>query len=388
VYAHLNLKNQKTGAPPERGVTDTSLRAERAGADAAMVEKRRDLDEDADQVVERARERADAVLKTARDNADRVSSAAAGEALAHARIIAGRLLADKVVGRERATADERLRLERRDRARALAFLLPMERRRTDANLLTERARSDEQIAHRDDFLGIASHDLRNLLCALLMEASDLSDKASDSEEGRRTVASVRRLLRYAARMNGLIGDLVDVVSIDAGRLPIERERLDATAVLSEIIELFRPVAEQSGLSLDLEDGGQPLPADYDSGRMLQVLGNLVTNAIKFTPSGGCIRLWGQRMEDGLRVCVRDTGVGISKDMSESIFERFWQVGKQDRRGLGLGLYISRCLVEAHGGKIWAESTPGEGTAFFFTIPDQAVQAGSTEDPRVREQATG
>lgn len=382
------MKSQERDPPGDRKVTDTSLSAERAGADAAMVENRRDVDEDADDVVERARERADAVLKAARDEADLVSSAVAGETLARAAIIAGRLFADEKVGRERATADERLRLERRDRTRSLAFLLPMERRRTDANLLTERARSDEQIAHRDDFLGIASHDLRNLLCALLLEASDLSDKASDSEEGRRTVAGVGRLLRYAARMNGLIGDLVDVVSIDAGRLPVERERLDATAILDEVIELFRPVAEQSGLSLDIEERGQPLLADYDSARILQVLANLVTNAIKFTPSGGRILLWGQRVEDGLRVCVRDTGVGIAKDQIGVIFERFWQVGKDDRRGLGLGLYISRCLVEAHGGKIWAESTPGEGSSFFFTIPDQAVEAGSAENPRMRVEATG
>jgi signal transduction histidine kinase len=101
--------------------------------------------------------------------------------------------------------------------------------------------------------------------------------------------------------------------------------------------------------------------------MLQVLANLITNAIKFT-RGGAIRVHGERGEGEVRLSVADTGVGIPPHLLERIFERFWQVGVNDSRGLGLGLYISRSIVEAHGGRIWAESADGAGSTFFVTLP--------------------
>ena len=99
-----------------------------------------------------------------------------------------------------------------------------------------------------------------------------------------------------------------------------------------------------------------------------MLANVVSNAIKFTPQGGRIRLRGDRGGDEIRLSVSDTGSGIPGELLEAVFERFWQVGKNDRRGLGLGLYIARCIVEAHGGRMWAESEPGEGSTFVFTVP--------------------
>jgi signal transduction histidine kinase len=102
--------------------------------------------------------------------------------------------------------------------------------------------------------------------------------------------------------------------------------------------------------------------------MLQVLANLITNSIKFTAQGGSIWVRAERAGDELRFSISDTGAGIPDHMLEAVFERFWQVDKNDRRGLGLGLYISRCIVEAHRGRIWAESRLGEGSRFWFTLP--------------------
>lgn len=358
-------------ARPGRAVTDDSLRAERESSDAESAALQGRVEERADRVVGQARERADAVLDVARGQADDRGSVAR-TAVEEATLAAGRTLEDELLERERAAADESLRRERAERARILAILRPLQREKTDRDLLTERRGADAQLAHRDDFLGMVSHDLRNLLCALVMEASDLSEKASDSDEGRRTVLGMKRVELYAARMNGLIGDLIDIVSIDAGKISLRPTRQDATALLLETVETYLPAAMVKGVSLHCETCEPDLPVSCDSGRVLQVLANLVSNALKFTARGGAIRMRADRSADELTFSVSDTGIGMSPSQLERIFERFWQVGKDDRRGLGLGLNICRWIVETHGGKIWAESVPGRGSTLRFTLPDVVV----------------
>ena len=143
---------------------------------------------------------------------------------------------------------------------------------------------------------------------------------------------------------------------------------DATELISEAVEVFGHAARDKGISLEFAMSEAFLPALFDRERILQVLANLIANALKFTSSGGVVTVRADRVGDELRVSVLDTGTGIAVDKLEEVFERFWQVGKNDRRGLGLGLYISRSIVDAHGGRIWAESTLGIGSAFHFTIP--------------------
>lgn len=361
------MKSRVKEPRPERDKTDESLRTERENSDRAMVEKRTGIEENADELVERAREHADAVLDTARDKADRKLDTDESGPQSRAAVGRERALEDAVLHGERAAADERLRREREEQTRTLASLLPLEREKTDRHLLTERARSDDALAQRDDFMGMVSHDLRNLLSGIVLNATVLSEDASDSEEGRRTVAGMNRIQRYVARMNRLIGDLVDVVSIDAGKLALQRQRGDVAALITEAVDAFASTASEKGISLEFVVE-RALLADFDHDRMLQVLANLITNALKFTPRGGRIAVHGERAGDGLRFSITDTGMGIPANMLETVFERFWQVGKNDQRGLGLGLYISRCIVEAHDGKIWADSTLGEGSAFHFTIP--------------------
>jgi signal transduction histidine kinase len=168
-------------------------------------------------------------------------------------------------------------------------------------------------------------------------------------------------------MERLIGDLVDIASIDAGKLALVATAGSATDVVAEAIETWDSPAEARGLKLESLATGQ-LSATFDRERILQVLGNLITNAMKFSPHGATIVLGVEQVGSNARFSVKDTGAGIAADKLDVIFERFWQVGKNDRRGLGLGLYISRCLVEAHGGEIWVESQLGSGSTFFFTIP--------------------
>lgn len=359
--------------PPtaEREKTDESLRTERTNTDQAIAAKLATAQEGtADAVVERAREEADAVLDSARDKADlKLEGNPAPGKTDRKGVAVERALEDATIEREREAADEKVSLHREQQAQKIAELLPHERAKTDKYLLTERARADDMVAHRDDFLGMVSHDLRSMLNGILLYAEQISQAASDTEEGHRAIAGADGIRRYVGRMTNLIGDLVDVVGLDAGKLEIHPSRSDAAELLREAAEALTNAAKAKQISMAC-DTGRPgaLMANFDEARMLQVLTNLLTNAIKFTPKGGRIWLVGKRRGNELHVTVTDTGVGIPESMLESVFERYWQRGKTDKRGLGLGLYISKSIVTAHGGKIWAESEVGTGSTFHVTIP--------------------
>ncbi|MEP6995708.1 MAG: ATP-binding protein [Acidobacteriota bacterium] len=354
----------------EREQTDESLRTEREKADARQAEKDAIRERDADRVIHKARREADEVLVAARDRADEqleTSGLPSEAAAAISDLSAERIVEDAALRIERARADEVLSRERRQRARVLA-VLRLEREKTNLDLLTERARSDDALSHRDDFLGIVSHDLRNLLNGIVLGAALLKSEAREGDEGNRIRENTDRIQRYAARMDRLIEDLGDVVSIDAGKLAMTAHREDCAVLIDEAIDTFRAVASEKKIALSTEIDERPLMAQFDASRMLQVLANLITNSIKFSHPGGSISVRVERRGEEAWFCVRDNGSGIPSNLLEAVFERFWQMGKNDRRGLGLGLYISRCIVEAHGGRIWAESEEGRGSEFRFTIP--------------------
>lgn len=272
-----------------------------------------------------------------------------------------------------AGAEEKGRHERAEKLRALLRLLPIEREKTDLNLLTERARSDEAVANRDDFLTIVSHDLRNLVGTVSMSAQ-LIEQDGAHPSGGSTLVSAQRIRRAAARMTRLIEDLVDVSALEAGRLAMDASEGDATKLIAEAVETFRPPAAAKQISLDWVRAEAPVTATFDHDRILQVLANLIGNSIKFTPAGGTITVEVARLADmRMRVSVQDDGPGIPEGQLEAVFERFWQVGHDDRRGLGLGLYIAKGIVEAHGERIWAESRRGEGSAFHFTLPTSGAR---------------
>jgi len=350
----------KSKASPGRELTDESLADERAEADLALEKEKAVVEGRADVIVERAREEADEVLTAARAKADEKLGA-------RASTTSERADEDRVVEVERARADEALRRERGRSARVLARLVPLEREQTDQHLRTERARSDEAVANRDDFLGMVSHDLRDLLNGIVVNAHFIAEDAGDDEHGKRSLASSQRIQRSAGRMTRLIEDLIDIASIDAGKLAIVSAEADVVTLALEAVEAWTQLASVKGVALESRANG-PMPMVVDGERILQVLGNLITNALKFTPKGGTIVVGVERVAGNVRFFVKDTGSGIPEDKLEAIFERFWQVGKNDRRGLGLGLHISMCVVQAHGGKIWAESQLGVGSTFFFTIP--------------------
>jgi signal transduction histidine kinase len=343
----------------EREQTDESLRAEREKADLALGAELSIIDETADAVITKARARADEVLAAARAKVDRRSALPSPTVIAEQRV-----REDAAVKAERADADETVREER---AEHLA-LLAVDRKETDEDLVSERAQSDDALAARDEFLGIVSHDLRNLLNTMNGFASLIASVASTENRGPEIGLYAQRIQRSGARMNRLIGDLVDIASIEAGKLRVTREIGDPTHVLAEAVEALQLQASASGISLTSEIASPLPPVAFDPARILQVVTNLLSNAIKFTPANGKVSVRAERVEVDVRFCVSDTGVGIPADKLEAIFDRFLQLNANDRRGVGLGLYISKCIVQGHGGRIWAESKVGEGATFFLTLP--------------------
>jgi signal transduction histidine kinase len=362
-----NIRNSSK-ATPDRANTDNRLREERRNTDEALAEQKAVVEAEADRVVARARGHADSVLEEAREMADEKLRAAEPGAEPSAIIATERGMEDHAIERERATADASLLHEREQNARDLLALLPFERLSTDRSLLTERVRSDDALSHRDDFLGMVSHDLRDLLGGIVSAAAVLLRTAPSGETGAAARTAGERIQRYAARMKRLIEDLTDLVSIDAGKLAVAPVPGNLAPVVREAVGSLRAAAASKNIALDLPSPEFQFPAKFDTGRMLQVMTNLLSNAIKFTPSGGQIRVTYTPLGENLRVSVSDTGPGIPQDLLEAVFQRFRQAAHDDRRGMGLGLYISRTLIEAQGGKIWAESALGSGTTVSFTLP--------------------
>ncbi len=228
---------------------------------------------------------------------------------------------------------------------------------------------------RDEVLGVVAHDLRNPLTAILMQATALQRRPPQPE--RRNPKPRERLLRAANRMNHLIRDLLDVSVIEAGKLRVEPSRISAGQIVVDSVEAQRPLASAASLDIHLDLAGDLPELWGDPQRLLQVLENLVGNAIKFTAPGGHITVGAAPRKGEVLFWVADTGRGIPPDSLPHVFDRFWQARKGHGRGAGLGLPITRGIVETHGGRIWVESTLGRGTIFFFTIPE----APRAEAPR-------
>jgi len=353
----------------ERESTDLALHIERRTTDDELATQRADAEQHADQALDEARRHADEALKHSRAKLDEKLQ---GEGAAGSRklmdVQKDRLREGNATREERATATELLSSERDTQHRALETLLSFERDQTDRHLLIERNYSDDAVDSRDSFLAVVSHDLRNMLGSVAIGAASLMDIPCDDEVGAAIARKARLIERSTVRMNRLVGDLLDVINIESGRLAMDPETHDATELLRETIEVFQSVAAAQKVSIRTEVKARPSLARYDHERILQVLANLVGNAIKFTNPGGTVEIVVERLEHEVRFAVADTGPGIAPDKLNAVFGRFWQAAKHERSGLGLGLYIAKSIVEAHGGRIWVDSRLGEGSTFYFTLP--------------------
>ena len=354
-----------------RHSTNESLRTERRHTDAHLAQTFAAIKNVADDVVAEARHKADAVLTGAREREDK-KLAADGE---RGNAVEGRhqqrAYEDAALTAQRGGADEAATAVRLSGQLALASFLEIERHDTDLRLEIERARADKLAGSSKDFMAMVSHDLRTLLGGIALSADLVKTVAAAEEPVGNTVKYADSILRLSARMNRLIGDLMDVASIEAGKLAIVRERADAGLLVQQTVEAFQSAATARSIALTCKIGEDLGAVEFDPERILQVLANLVSNALKFTPRGGQISVGVESVDQDLCFAVSDSGEGVPADRLSRIFERFYQTHDHDRRGLGLGLFIVESVVEAHGGKVWVESTEGKGSTFLFTVPRRA-----------------
>jgi signal transduction histidine kinase len=219
---------------------------------------------------------------------------------------------------------------------------------------------------RDEVLGIVAHDLRNPLNGILM-ATRLQGRGRGEAE-RRSRRPGEIIERSALRMKRLIEDLLDVTRLEAGRLSVDAAGVDAEPILSDSVHAQEGIAAAASLELRRDVSGQLPVVRADSDRLLQVFENLIGNAIKFTAPGGRVTVGASPRNGEVLFWVSDTGRGIAPEELPHLFDRFWQGRIARGQGAGLGLPIVKGIVEAHGGRIWVETSPGLGTTFRFTIP--------------------
>ena len=373
-------------------MTDASLRAERAASDATTdrgaAHERRLLDD----LIERDRFFADERLMKFRERADRVLARERSESRssdadeARERVVADevkqaeREATDDLIERERGRVDARTEERRRqqdlDRAARRAH-----RQDTDASLVAERSDADANLAaldriesaladsrsehsRRAEVLAMVTHDLRSPLTVIAANADFIAKGRADDS----TREAAEDVLRAAARMERLLADLLDVARIESGTFRVGKGRHDVSALLAEVLHEYGPLFVDRDVTLKVDMPAAPLVASFDHDRVVQVISNLLGNAMKFTPPRGVVHLHAERGAADVVLVVRDTGPGIHPEALPHVFERFWKRDDEARRGLGLGLYICRTIAEAHGGDITVESDLGKGSTFRVSLP--------------------
>lgn len=220
---------------------------------------------------------------------------------------------------------------------------------------------------RDEVLGIVAHDVRSPLQLILLSAQMLQRKLP-KEGDAKCQEYVANIMKAVNRADRLIRDLLDVSCMEAGALTLACTSMPTKPLVINVLNSLQVLASQASIQLRLETDEDLPDICADQNRLLQVLENLIGNAIKFTSPGGSITIAAIRVPGEIQFSVEDNGAGIPENSLPHVFDRFWQAEGASRLGAGLGLPICKCIIEAHGGRIWAESTLGHGTSVFFTIP--------------------
>lgn len=355
------MENQNEELKKERKNTDRSLVAERVKASESLRATN-----------EKTKAQSDQILKIERAHTDEKLNDTPED--------------KKEVQNERRVADQATEVERESTNKIISDVLDHERKLTDKNLSRERDSTDSQfeetstslrsekddhsrtkttLTSREELLAIVSHDLRNPVGVAMSYATLILEIKGLDDQVKHFASTIKRNSESALK---LINDLMDMERYAQNKWEFEITDCSAEQLIEQTIEDFRLGYENKKIELR---SSLPSPLEIfksDQDRLMQVLSNLLSNALKFTPSGGSITLAARKVHDSIQFSISDDGPGIEASEQKDIFKRFAQLKTKNRTGLGLGLHISKTLIEALGGEIWVESKVGKGSTFFFTLP--------------------
>jgi signal transduction histidine kinase len=235
-----------------------------------------------------------------------------------------------------------------------------------AHLRRAKLEAEQAARAREDLLAIVAHDMRNPLSAIQL-GTRLLEKTGTGQDALGYAQGLKSIKQSTDRLNRLIQDILDYEKVRAGTIEIEPESESVRQLLDDVSEMMMPLAESRSqqITVDSDESGSVF-CDHD--RIRQVFSNLIGNSIKFVGAGGKIVIGCRTTETDFMFFVKDDGPGISEERLRNVFNRYWQARQTARHGAGLGLSIAKGIVEAHGGRIWAESKLDEGSTFYFTLP--------------------
>ena len=232
--------------------------------------------------------------------------------------------------------------------------------------------ADQAIKSRDEMLGIISHELKNPLTSMALSSHLIQKIISKESTSEKVLSLIKSLDPSIQRMNKLVSDLLDVTRIESKALHCEPKIISLSNIVSEVIGIYMATAETKDIVLSGEVSQDCNEIYSDEVRTIQIISNLMSNAIKFTGTGGKIKIEAVKRGEMADISVTDNGKGISEEESSHVFEKFWQEKESEHIGTGLGLAISKGLVESLGGRIWVKSKIGQGSSFHFTLPLSGV----------------
>lgn len=259
-------------------------------------------------------------------------------------------------------------------------------KRAEGELRRAKDRAEAADRTKSEFLNIASHELRTPLNALSLNLQLARSQVTRGVQVDRAVLT--RMEHQIRRLAEMIRDLLDATRLERGTLVMRPSAVELRSLVAATVEDFRGQTPNRPIVAQLPD--RPITVEGDPNRLEQVVANLIENALKYSPEAAAVQIRLEAHGDGARLSVTDRGPGIPEGQKEKLFDRFFRVSSpetRDQPGLGLGLYIARSIVKAHGGQIGVESTPGTGSTFYFTLPRRAPELVTTPVLRPRAPAT-
>ncbi len=404
-------QHTENGVRRHRQKTDESLHVERDRANKTLAHDRDLVESSANETIANERLEVDQARITQRKETDQERNAEqdlqsmsiparVSRDLNEQCLHAERKEADSAVAQERARIDLTIEKERNTKNQFIIDLLSKERGQTDFNLDQERKTTDSKVldtsanlvteiaAHlqtqtelttRDEFLAIVSHDLKNPMGAILSSADILLEEVTGKMSGNHSekrfsseiIQYIQMIKRNAAKGLRLIDDILDMESVAQGKMRLILGAVNIQDLVHEAVDTCAHIAKSKNISIKMFVEGTLPNLMCDRGRMLQVITNIIGNAVKFTPVGGTIKISVSTKDKNIFFTFQDDGPGIPPSKTEAIFSRYAQLGSAHRTGLGLGLYISKMFVEAHHGEIWVESELGKGSQFHLKLPNSS-----------------